>query len=440
MNNDTKTLGCQLYRMTWPMVFGVLAIMSNQLVDSAFIGQLGVQPLAAVGFTIPVYQMIIGVQVGLGVATTAVISIALGGGDKSRAKQLSGLVISFGFVLVFLLCALVWVFQENILGLLGAEDSLLPVVRTYWLPWLVSAWLGAMLYFGYSLFRANGLTMLPGMVMVVTSLLNIVLDPLFIFVFDMGLPGAAWATICAFGIGCIFIYQRLLREHWIALPRTYQDALLGIKQLGSFMAPSMVSQFMPSLSAMAATGVVAAYGANVVAAWGLGTRLEFFSIVIVLALTMALPPMIGRLRGQGEVVKIHKLVCLAVGFVLLWQLGVAVFWVSISDVLGRLLTSEDVIVGILDNYLWRIPLSYGALGVCMIMVSVSSAMGMPSRALTISILRLFACYLPSLWVGSAFGGLNGLFLGAMFGNFAAGLMGWFMYKNNLAKLKREIAP
>ncbi len=80
-NRQTITppsLSRQLFQMTWPMLFGVLSLMSFQLVDSAFIGQLGVLPLAAQGFTLPIQMIIIGIQVGLGIATTAVISRALG--------------------------------------------------------------------------------------------------------------------------------------------------------------------------------------------------------------------------------------------------------------------------------------------------------------------------------------------------------------------------
>lgn len=100
MDKDSKQLAKQLFNMTLPMVLGVLSLMSFQLVDSAFIGQLGVLPLAAQGFTLPMQMVIIGIQVGLGIATTAIISRALGANDESYAKQLGGLIL--------VLVALVW--------------------------------------------------------------------------------------------------------------------------------------------------------------------------------------------------------------------------------------------------------------------------------------------------------------------------------------------
>lgn len=424
----SPSLGRSLFQMTWPMLFGVLSLMSFQLADSAFIGQLGVAPLAAVGFTVPIYQLIIGVQVGLGIATTAVISKALGAEQKEHARQLGGLVVLTGAFVIFMLCLILWFLRAYILNILGGEPDILPTLSMYWQPWLVSAWFGAMLYFGYSLCRAHGNTMLPGITMVFASLLNIVLDPLYIFVFDWGLVGAPYATITSFAVGCLIIYPKVLSRYWLSFNFDSGSILNSIKQLGSITGPAMLSQFMPALSAMFATALIASYGTVAVAAWGLGTRMEFFSIVIVLALTMSMPPMIGRFLGAGDLDSIRQLVKISVKFVLFWQLGVAIIWLLLSDSMTGLMTTDLSVAEVLQQYLLRVPLSYGALGLCMMMVSICNAMGLPMRALLISCLRLFLCYLPMLWIGSTIGGINGLMSGALIGNLASGLMAWTLYQ------------
>ncbi len=423
-----QSLGKSLFQMTWPMLFGVLSLMSFQLADSAFIGQLGVEPLAVVGFTVPMYQLIIGVQVGLGIATTAVISKILGAGDEAHAQRLGGLVVLIGAVVISLLCLLLWLSRAQVLSALGGKPELLPVISLYWQPWLVSAWLGAMLYFGYSLCRAHGNTMLPGITMVFTSLLNIALDPLYIFVFDWGLVGAPYATITSFALGCLIIYPKVLARAWLTFKFKPGTTFNSIKQIGNITGPAMLSQFMPSLSAMFATALVASFGTAAVAAWGLGTRLEFFSIVIVLALTMSMPPMIGRLFGAGDLQSIHTLVKLSIKFVLIWQLAIAIIWLVLSEQVTVLMTTDLSVANVLQHYLVKVPLSYGALGVCMIMVSVCNAIGLPMRALLISCLRLFLCYLPMLWLGSQLAALDGLMSGALVGNLAAGLMAWTLYQ------------
>ena len=430
---STTSLSRALFQMTWPMLFGVLSLMSFQLADSIFIGQLGIEPLAAVGFTVPMYQLIIGFQVGLGIATTALISKALGANNTDYAKHLGGTVIMVGAAMIALLCLSLWFLRAPILEMLGGEPELLPTLTIYWMPWLASTWIGAMLYFGYSLCRAHGNTMLPGITMVFTSLLNIALDPLYIFVFDWGLAGAAYATITSFMLGCLIIFPKIISRHWLAFNFKPGSIYTPIKQLGSITGPAMLGQLMPSISAMLATALVAAYGTAAVAAWGLGTRLEFFSIVIVLALTMSMPPMIGRFWGAGDLESIRQLVKLAVNFVLLWQLAIATIWLILSDNISLLMTTDISVSSVLQDYLVKVPLSYGALGLCMMMVSVCNAMGLPMRALLISCLRLFLCYIPLLWIGSKIDGLDGLMSGAMAGNFAAGLMAWVLYQKGFKK-------
>ena len=419
------------------MLFGVLSLMTFQLTDSAFVGQLGRDPLAALGFTVPMQQLVSGMYVGLGIATTAIISRTLGQGDNLRAQRLGGLVVTIGASLALILCLSVWLLQTGILNFLGAEDQLRPAIREYWVPWLMSAWLGALLYFGYAVCRANGDTKLPGYMMIATSLLNIALDPLYIFVFGWGLPGAAWATITAFGIGALVVFPALVKRQWLRFDLLQLQLAKAIRQLGGIMAPAMVSQLMPPLSAMLATSLVAGFGSAAVAAWGLGTRLEFFSIVVVLALTMSMPPMIGRMLGAGELDNIRKLVRIAVRFVVVWQLVLGLVWLAASGLVSTLFSRDGDVQDILLSYLLRVPLSYSGLGVCMLMVSINNALGLPMRALLISTLRLFACYLPLLWLGAQVSGLTGLMSGALVGNLFAGLMAYSLYRQGMTRLRQK---
>ncbi|KXS50992.1 MAG: Fis family transcriptional regulator, partial [Marinobacter sp. T13-3] len=190
-------------------------------------------------------------------------------------------------------------------------------------------------------------------------------------------------------------------------------------------------------SAMLATALVAGFGSAAVGAWGLGTRLEFFSIVVVLALTMSMPPMVGRLRGAGELETIRKLVRLAVRFIVVWQLAIGLIWLAASGFVAELFSRDAQVQEVLFDYLIRVPLSYSGLGVCILMVSVNNALGMPMRALLISTLRLFACYLPLLWVGSRLGGLTGLMTGALIGNLLAGASAYLLYRQGMSRLRQE---
>lgn len=431
----TPSLSKQLFQMTWPMMFGVLSLMSFQLVDSAFIGQLGILPLAAQGFTMPLQMVIIGLQVGLGIATTAVIARVLGAQQPQKAKQLGGLVIILGAVMVFTMCLIIWFSRGLILSLLGAQADVFPVIDSYWPVWLASCWTGAMIYFAYSVCRANGDTKLPGLMMVITSILNMILDPIFIFHFDLGLNGAAWATILSFSIGFCIILPSIFKRHWISFSWHDLPIAQSIKELNAVMSPAMMSQLLPPLSSLMATKIIAGFGAAAVAGWAMASRIEFFAIVVVLALTMSIPPMVGKMLGAKQFDDIQKLIRIAAKFVLTWQIGLAILLFIVAKPLANLLSTDSNVISVIQAYLMWVPISLSSLGICMLMVSVCNALGVSMRALTISILRLFACFLPMIWLGSTLFGLHGVFMGALVGNTMAGIMAWIMYNKAVHNLQ-----
>ncbi|WP_300181053.1 MATE family efflux transporter [uncultured Aliivibrio sp.] len=433
----TPSLSKQLFQMTWPMMFGVLSLMSFQLVDSAFIGQLGILPLAAQGFTMPLQMVIIGLQVGLGIATTAVIARVLGAQQPQKAKQLGGLVIILGAVMVFTMCLIIWFSRGPILSLLGAQADVFPVIDSYWPVWLASCWTGAMIYFAYSVCRANGDTKLPGLMMVITSILNMILDPIFIFHFDLGLNGAAWATILSFSIGFCIILPSIFKRHWISFSWHDLPIAQSIKELNAVMSPAMMSQLLPPLSSLMATKIIAGFGAAAVAGWAMASRIEFFAIVVVLALTMSIPPMVGKMLGAKQFDDIQKLIRIAAKFVLTWQIGLAILLFIVAKPLANLLSTDSNVISVIQAYLMWVPISLSSLGICMLMVSVCNALGVSMRALTISILRLFACFLPMIWLGSTLFGLHGVFMGALVGNTMAGIMAWIMYNKAVHNLQKK---
>lgn len=433
----SNSLARNLFIMTWPMLFGVLALMSFQLVDSFFISLLGTQPLAALGFTMPINQLMIGVQIGTGIAATALISRAIGAKQTDYAKRLSGLVLLIGSGLMGALALLIFFLKQPILLALGADESVFVYTDSYWLPWLVSSWSHAFLYFGNSLCRANGDTRLPGLMMVVTSVLNMLLDPIFIFVFDWGLPGAAYATIVSCVLGSAVMHWRLIKRRWLLFELRQMDIPAAIGSVAKISLPAMLSQLMPGMAAMIATRIVALYGTTAIAAWALGTRLETFSIVIVLALTMSMPPILGRMLGAGNLDQAHKLIRMAVRFILMLQVVVALFWLLVRPWMVDTLTQEPATAFYLASYMLWVPISYSFLGVCILMVSACNALGMPMRAVLISVLRLFACYLPAIALGAYLAEMEGIYYGVLFGNLIAGISAWLLYRKGFRRLEAK---
>nr|WP_244992999.1 MATE family efflux transporter [Halomonas piezotolerans] len=436
-----RELAITLWRQTWPMAIGVLALLGFQLVDSAFIARLGTAPLAAQSFTFPLSFLIIGIQVGMGIAIAALISRALGAEQQARAKRLSCLVLMAGGAVIALLALILWWLEVPLFRMLGADDTALSYIRAYWGPQLLAAWLGAVLYFMYSVFRAHGDTRMPGKMMVISSLINLALDPLFIFGVGRwegwGLPGAAWATAVAFSVGLLLTGRKLHRRQWATTDAIGTEAAHSWRPFIGIAAPAMVSQLMPPLAAMLAIAAVAGLGDTQVAAWGLASRLETLSLMVILAMTMSLPPWLGRCYGAGDWGQIQRLLRLALKVAVVWQLSLGTLLALASPWVAMALAGTPEVQNELALLIRFLLPSYAALGVCMLVVSAGNALGWPLRAMLLSSARLFICYLPCLWLGAQLFGWTGLAAGAAIGNLLAGLTAWVVLKRILSRPHRQ---
>lgn len=428
----------QLFSQTWPMAIGVMSLLGFQLVDAAFVARLGTAPLAAQSFTFPVTFLMIGVQVGLGIAIAALISRAIGADEIERSRRLGSLVLIGGSVTTGALAIALWFARDPVFSQLGADAQNLARIAPYWAFQLVANWLSALLYFGYTLFRAHNRTRLPGLLMVLTSLLNLALDPLMIFgwgpVGGFGLPGAAIASIISFAIGLAILVWRLSHQNWLLAAGLVGEARRSTRAFAGIAGPAMISQLMPALAAMAATGLVATLGDSAVAAWGLASRLETVSLMVVLGLTMSLPPWLGHCYGANNWPRIRALTYIAFQAVLVWQLAFGIVMAVAAPWIARALAGDPTVQHDLAQLIRFMLPSYALLGICMIVVSASNALGWPVRAMLVSFARLFVCYLPCVAAGVLAGSMTTAAIGALVGNVLAGLMAWLVFRASLSRV------
>lgn len=171
----------QLFQMTWPMIFGMLGLVVFNLVDTYFIGQLGVKQLAAMGFTFPVVTLINSFALGLGIGTSALVSRALGQGNHDQAARIT----TDSLVLAILLAACISIVGlltiDPVFNMLGAEEDVLFYIKQYMSIWYMGSVFVVIPMVGNNAIRATGDTRTPALVMVVAGLSNAIMDYLLIF-------------------------------------------------------------------------------------------------------------------------------------------------------------------------------------------------------------------------------------------------------------------
>ena len=420
------------------MIVGMVVLMTFGLVDTFFIGMLGTQELAAISFTFPVTFTVISLNIGLGIGTSAVIAKLLGAGQHDQAKETATGALMLTMVLAIVLAIVGVLTMDPIFRAMGADETQLVLIHEYMLVWYGAGVFLAMPMVGNSVLRASGDTKTPSYVMAFGGLINVVLDPILIFgwgpVPAFGIQGAAIATLVAWAVGLFYILyvlavKRKLMEpkllNWLQLKRSTG----GILKIG---LPASGANMLTPISAGVVTAIVAGYGPEAVAAWGVGGRLESIASIVVLSLSMSLPPLISQNFGANKLERVGQAYSLCVKFVIVWQLIVFAILAILSGVIANIFTNEPKVSSTIIMFLMIVPLGYGLQGVTILTNSSFNAMHMPMSALSLNGMRLFVFFVPFSFIGSYWFGLVGLFWAGVIANLTVGCIAFIWFKTILA--------
>jgi len=422
-----------LKKMTIPMIFGMVTLMMFNIVDTFFISMLGTGPLAAVSFTFPVTFTVISLAIGLGIGTSAVIAKALGSNKIEEARFDASVSLIVALLLVILLSFVGYLLIDPIFTLLGAGQLVLPLIHEYMNIWFIGSVFLITPMIGNSVLRASGDTKTPSIVMGGAGLINAILDPILIFgwgpVPALGIQGAAIASVIAWGVAVIIILYVLgVKKRLLSLKAGNQTAASAIKKVLKIGLPAAGANMLTPVAMAVMTALVANHGPEAVAAFGVGSRIESIASILVLALSMTLPPFVSQNFGAGKLGRVKEAYIGTLKFVMIWQFAIYILLIALSGVISQLFGKEQAVIDVIKLFIYTIPLSYGFQGVIILSNSSFNALHKPMNALFLSIIRLFVFYLPFAYVGSMLGGLIGLFIGAAIGNVFTGLVAykWFV--------------
>jgi len=292
-----------LLRMAAPIALGMLSTFTFQVVDTWFVGRLGADALAALGFAGSIYLLLVSLCVGVAVGVSSLVASALGRGDAEGARQTAMVSMTVVSLVVTALSVAGIVASGPLFRALGAPPELLAPIDDY-MRWIFAGLplLTAALMANAAL-GATGDTTRPAMAFLLGGAINLVLDAALIFGFGpvpaLGLQGAAIATV----ISWVFILVRLLtlmaRHDLLARPAS-EGALSTTQELLRFAAPAVAAQVLLPLSVVVLTYLAAQSGPEVVAAVGVAGKVESLALVGISALNVALVPLVAQNHAAGK--------------------------------------------------------------------------------------------------------------------------------------------
>ena len=407
------------------------------MVDAIFIGH-GVGPYAISGLalTFPFMNLAaaFGTLVGVGASTMA--SMLLGQKNYDIARKVLGNVVVLNFIIGLLFTIVALVFLDPILYFFGASENTISYAREY-MQIILAGNVITHVYFGLnSLLRSAGHPKKAMAATITTVLLNAILDPLFIFTFDMGIRGAAVATILAQVVALVLVVV------WFCDKRELIHFERGIFRLERrIVKDSIVIGLAPFLMNFVACFVVIiinmrlkTYGGDLaIGAYGIVNRISFVFIMIVSGLTQGMQPIAGYNYGARQMSRVYEVlkktllyatVVLTAGFLigeLCPGLVVAIF-TDDPELMEKSIKGMRLVVGM-----------FPLVSLSMVIGNFFQSIGQPKQAIFLSLSRQVVFLIPSLWILPMFFDIAGVWVSFMVSDFLASAVAIILLLNFIKK-------
>jgi putative MATE family efflux protein len=412
MDFTQGSIWMQMVTFSLPIMATNALQVSYQIVDSLWVGNLiGASALGAVALSGTVIFTVLAFVVGLNNATLTILSQQKGKQNNEGLKNYLNAFIVLLFSLSVLLGVVGYFLAEPILSWMGTPSGVLIEAKVY----LQINFLGVVFLIGYNfistVLRALGDSRTPLRFVFMAVMLNLVLDPLFIAVFDWGIQGAAIATVLSQSLallyGVIVMLRRKLAPFTVPKLPAKQEVVLILK-LG---IPAGLQMAVISAGIAAVMSVVNSFGEHAVAGFGAAQRLDSVIMLPAMALGSAVNSMAGQNIGAGQWDRVYKIARYGVLFNLAIMLVIAGLIFAFAEFGVRLFIQDSEAVKFGKEYLQMIGFFYPFLGINFILNGIVRAAGAMYQVLVLNIISFWVLRYPLAELCSYYVGEQGVALG-----------------------------
>ncbi len=435
----TGKIGSLLLRYSTPAIVGMTASSLYNIIDRIFIGQgVGALAISGLALTLPIMNLAVAFGAMVGVGASVMVSIRLGEKNREAATLILGNAVALNIGISIAFSIVVLAFLDGILRVFGASSETLPYAKQFMQIILVGN-IVTHVYMGLNnIMRAAGH---PRKAMVTTLLtigMNIVLAPLFIFVFKWGIRGAATATVCSQIVGTAWVLKHFAgRQSYIRFER-------GCMKLNTRVIADIVSVGMPSFLMNVCACIIISiinlrlvkYGGDfAVGAFGIINSILMFIAMVVIGLTQGMQPIVGYNFGahkRDRVVKTFRYTVVAASCVTSAGFLTAE---CIPGLIARAFTTNRELIDLSTTGM-RIALAmFPIVGFQMVTSNLFQSIGKARVSIYLSLSRQVLLLIPALFVLSHLFGLNGVWAAMPASDLAASVLTFAVLRNQVGKFR-----
>lgn len=400
-----------LWAMGLPTMIGMMINALYNLADAYFVGGLGTSQMGAISIAFPLGQVVVGLGLLFGNGAASYISRLLGQGDIEKAdKTASTALYSSIFVGAVIIIGIV-IFLNPVLKLLGATKSILPYAKAYAEIYVISSIFNVFNVTMNNIVTSEGAAKTTMCVLMAGAVLNMILDPIFIYVLDLGVTGAAIATAASQIVSFLVYLYYVLRKKSVfsfSIKKCCfsSEIMSEILKIG---IPTLIFQLLTSLSITLINMQARVYGDAVIAGMGAVTRIISMGSLMVFGFIKGFQPIAGCCYGAKKYIRLNEAIKTSIlwstVFCLIFGLSMAIFS---SSIVAQFTKGDIEMISAGQRALRSNGLSFVLFGFCTVYSSLFLALGKAKEGFILGACRQGICFVPVILSLPAIFGISGI--------------------------------
>lgn len=422
LKNDKIELA--LFKLSMPAIVGMLINAIYNAVDTMFVGWIGTEQVAGATVVFPLFMLISSIGLCFGVGASSYISRLLGQNKYEDACKTASTALFSSFIIGILFTLVAILNLELILRLFGAKEEIMIFSKQYGSVIILGSILTMVNMTMNNLLRAEGSAKISMITMSSGAILNVILDPIFIFTFNMGIKGAAIATVISQLLSTILLlsyynsgksYIKLKFKYISFYSKIYSEILkIGL--------PTMLRQVFSSLSIALLNNVAVYYGSSILAGVGIVNRVYSIGFFVLLGINQGFQPIAGYNYGAQNYKRLLKAIKIAIKWSTIFSLGYGIFLIVFSKHIASIFLKDKDAILITSKGLIYYGIACPLSGIIIIISGVYQALGKGFESALLSTAKQGWVLIPYLFILPNILGYKGVFLSQPFADLSTAII------------------
>lgn len=437
----SDSIGSLLIKQAVPASIGILVMSLNILVDTIFVGNwIGSIAIAAINVVLPVSFFISALGMAIGIGGSSIISRALGGNNKARALKTFGNQITLTLLLTTAMVSFGLIFINELIPAFGGKGDIFEPAKIYYRIVLYGVPLLALCMMGNTVIRAEGKPKFAMIAMIIPSVGNLILDYILIYIFDMGMAGAAWATTISYGLCFLYVLYFFLSgksELKINLSHFGLD-LSVLKEISALGGVTLARQAVVSVTYLLMNNILFEMGGEAsVASYGIIARMLMFALFPVLGVTQGFLPIAGYNYGANNFERVRESINKAILYA--GGLGLLIFALIMTfpETIVSVFTDDATILSETPKYMRWVFAATPIIAIQLIGSAYFQAIGKAVPALLLTLTRQGFFFIPLIFILPHFFGELGVWISFPAADILSTIVTGYFLNREIQKTKKE---